>query len=666
MDGKSLDIAQDKLAQLKQILPEAFTEGKVDWEKLRLALGEQVSIQDECYVLNWAGKSEAFRALQTPTTTTLAPARDESVDFDATENIFIEGENPAVLKILQKAYYGQIKMIYIDPPYNTGNDSFVYPDKFSESRDEYLKRIQARDADGQLLKEDMFRPNSKDSGHYHSNWLSMIYPRLFLARNLLRDDGEIFVSIDNNEVHNLRLLLNDIFGEENFVECITWNKRIPKNDAGIGNIHEYILLYVKNATLKHTFAMPKDGLDKVYELVRKLERKKIPIAEAEAKLKIFFSKQGFDRGITLYNSLNEQYEIWGKINVNWPNTKTNGPRYDVLHPITKKPVAVPDRGWRWKKETFDDLLDYENVIQQHDGSYICGQIWFAKDEKTQPSLVKYLRDVENLLLRSIISLKSSGGMEVEKIFDIQSIFSNPKPTQLIRTLIESCTKDDDIILDFFSGSGSTAHALFNAELFEGRKRKFILVQYPETLDPEKKEHKPGNDFCIANGLPPNISEIGKERIRRVIQAIKEENPMFAGQNADLGFKVYKLRPSNFKLWRGDGIENAAELVEQLDFLEDPVREGAREENLLTELLLKSGYPLTAPLQKREAGAAHYYLVGGKLAAALGALDENLIRDVIQQGVQQFICLDRSFAANDPLKTNARLQLEDAGIAFHSI
>jgi adenine-specific DNA-methyltransferase len=245
MDGKSVDVAQQKLEQLKQILPEAFSEGKLDLEKLRLAIGEDIAIQNERYVLNWAGKGDAFRALQTPTTATLAPAREESVNFDETENIFIEGENLEVLKVLQKAYYGKVKMIYIDPPYNTGSDSFVYPDKFSESREDYLKRIEAKDEEGFVLKEGQFRENSKDSGHYHSNWLSMMYPRLFLARNLLREDGVIFVSIDDNEVHNLRLLMNDIFGEENFVGTIVrgTGQTTGQDSNKLGSSFDYVLVF---------------------------------------------------------------------------------------------------------------------------------------------------------------------------------------------------------------------------------------------------------------------------------------------------------------------------------------------------------------------------------------------------------------------------------------
>ena len=254
MTGESLDIIQDQLEKLKQLFPEAITEGKIDWEKLQATLGKESAIGglNERYVLNWAGKTDAFKVLQQTTTATLKPVPEESINFETTENVFIEGENLEVLKVLQKAYYGKIKMICIDPPYNTGSDSFIYPDSFKESKENYQKRIGEKDEEGYLLKEGYFRKNSKDSGHYHSNWLSMMYPRLFLAKNLLRDDGVIFVHIDDNEVHNLRLIMNEIFGEENFVGSIIWQKRKGGgNDSSqLAIDHEYIVIYTKNILLQ--------------------------------------------------------------------------------------------------------------------------------------------------------------------------------------------------------------------------------------------------------------------------------------------------------------------------------------------------------------------------------------------------------------------------------
>src|SRR3972149_5608365 len=263
MDGKSFNITEEKLNKLKEIIPEAFTEGKIDWEKLKAALGEDVEFKNERYVLNWAGKSDAFRVLQSPTTATLVPCEEESVNFDTTENIFIEGENLEVLKVLQKSYFGKIKMIYIDPPYNTGNDSFIYPDKFSETKEEYLNRIGDKDEEGYMTKEGMFRKNSKENGQYHSNWLNMMYPRLYLARNLLRDDGVIFVSIDDNEVSNLRKVCDEIFGEENFVGIISWKNKYGAGakTKGFIEVHEYVFCYSKQKIIDIQAELTKEQID---------------------------------------------------------------------------------------------------------------------------------------------------------------------------------------------------------------------------------------------------------------------------------------------------------------------------------------------------------------------------------------------------------------------
>jgi adenine-specific DNA-methyltransferase len=462
MNGESLNILQDRLEKLKSDFPEIFTEGKIDIEKFKSTFTNDINFNNERYVLNWAGKSDAFKVLQIPTTATLKPQVDDSVNFDTTENIFIEGENLEVLKVLQKSYYGKVKCIIIDPPYNTGNDSFIYPDSFKENKEEYQKRIGEKDEEGYLMKEGIFRKNSKDSGHYHSNWLSMMYPRLFLAKNLLREDGVIFVHIDDNEVHNLRMIMNEIFGEENFIECINWNKRVPKNDKGIGSIHEYILVFVKDSSLKHEFLMGKEGIEEIDELLSKLKNKKTPIPEAEKEVRKLYNKKGYDRGITLYNSLDSDYRLWGKINMSWPNANTFGPRYEVKHPKTCNTVKIPDRGWRWKEESFNEAAKivegkYQSIVELHDGSFVCGRIWFDKDENTQPSSINYLDELDKLLLRSIISLKSDGGIEVENLFEGKSYFSYPKPTSLIKLLLNSIeTKQDDIILDFFAGSGTTA------------------------------------------------------------------------------------------------------------------------------------------------------------------------------------------------------------------
>ncbi|MCA6381748.1 MAG: site-specific DNA-methyltransferase [Cytophagales bacterium] len=679
MNGESLNIKEDNLNKLKSVLPEVFSEDKVDWEKLKAHLGDTIVIANERYTLNWAGKSDAFKALQQPTTATLKPAPEESIDFETTGNVFIEGENLEVLKVLQKSYYGKVKCIIIDPPYNTGSDSFIYPDSFKENKADYEKRIGDKDEDGYLMKEGYFRKNSKDSGHFHSNWLSMMYPRLFLAKNLMRDDGVIFIHIDSNEVQNLRLVMNEIFGEENFIECITWNKRVPKNDKGIGSIHEYVLIFVKNSIYKHEFTMQKNGLEEIDELLSKLKKKEIPLPEAEDEIQKLYNKKGYDRGITLYNSLNSDYRLWGKINMSWPNANTFGPRYEVKHPKSGKAVKVPDRGWRWKEDTFNTeakIVDgkYQSILELHDGTYMCGRIWFDKDENTQPSSINYLDELDTLLLRSIISLKSDGGIEVEKIFEGKSYFSYPKPTSLAKILINSIKlSDDDIVLDFFAGSGTNAHAVLDLNSEDGINRKFIMVQLPEPCAEDSEAFKAGFK---------TISSISQERIRRVIKSHVQENlkpkqlGIDLGQNAigsklskenkkgDLGLKVFKLSSSNFKIWRGNDITEE-NLATQLDAFTNPVKEGSETDNMFYELLLKAGYQLTDKVDKR---LLFYSVKDNELIIVFDKMAfENA--EIIVKAIpkpKKVITLDNLFAGNDQLKTNTVLQMKDAGIDFKTV
>ncbi|WP_203296433.1 site-specific DNA-methyltransferase [Luteirhabdus pelagi] len=653
MDGTSLTPQEIKLQQLKELLPEAFSEGKIDWEKLQLTLGRDIDLRNERYVLNWAGKSDAFRALQTPATQTLIPLKEESINFDETENIFIEGENLEVLKVLQRSYFNKVKMIYIDPPYNTGNDSFIYPDKFSETKEDYQKRVGDKDEDGYMTKEGLYHKNSKENGQYHSNWLNMMYPRLFLAKNLLKDDGVIFVSIDDHEVHNLKLLMNEIFGEENFIECITWNKRVPKNDKGIGNIHEYIFIYAKNSNLKHEFKMPKEGLDEINELRKKLKRKGVSISEAEKQIRKLYEKKGYDRGITLYNNLDKDYRLWGKINMSWPNSNTFGPTYEVLHPLTKKPVNIPDRGWRWKKDTFEEALDVDNIEILPNGSVLCGRIWFDKDENTQPSSVLYLDVVDSLLLRSILSLKSDGGIEVEKLFDGKSYFSYPKPTSIIKMLVNSISpvEDGEIILDFFAGSATSAHSVLKSNSENNYNRKFICVQLAEKTDKNSAAAKAGYK---------NLSDVAKERIKLSSQNIKEENPDYKG---DLGFKVLKLSDSNFKQWRQLDVKDEKALEKQLDMFVDPVSENAVIENMVYELLLKSGKDLNSKINHKD---SLYIINDNEMVLMLEQATEETVKTAINLKPIKVIALDRLFKGNDQLKTNTALQMKDAGIEFKTI
>lgn len=599
MDMQSPNLVNQNIEKLAELFPNCVTEsggGKaIDFDLLRQELSDAVvEGNKERYRLEWPGKKEAIVTANIPTTKTLRPVREDSVDFDNTENIYIEGDNLEVLKLLQESYLGKIKMIYIDPPYNTGKD-FVYKDNFAKDRQEELFESGQRDEYNQRLVV-----NPDIAGRYHSDWLTMMYPRLKLGRNLLTEDGVIFISISNYEVHNTRKICDEIFGERNFIECITWNKRVPKNDKGIGNIHEYILIYVRNCDLDHVFKMPKEGLDEIFELAEKFRKNKYSLNDAESELKKFYKKKGFDRGITLYNAFDKNYKIWGKINMSWPNANTFGPRYDVMHPILKKPVKVPERGWRWKIETFLNEVDYDNVIKLHDGSYVCGKIWFAKDLNTQPSSIKHLHEVDNMLLRSIISTKSNGGIETEILFQNKSIFSYPKPTSLLKSLIESFDLEDGIVLDFFSGSATSADAVLQSNSDLNRNLKYIMVQLPENLDESLKTADTNTKHTLQNAIdlldkmnkPHILTELGKERIRRAAKKLKEET----GANIDYGFRVYRLDESNMQdvYYKPQKYSQA-----NLDLFADNVKPDRTSDDLLAQVMLDWGLPLSLKIERLE-------------------------------------------------------------------
>jgi len=616
MDGKSLDTTEERLNKLKEILPDAFTEGKIDWEKLQATLGEDIEFKNERYVLNWAGKSDAFRVLQSPTTATLVPCKEESVGFDDTENIFIEGENLEVLKVLQKSYFGKIKMIYIDPPYNTGNDKFIYPDKFSESRDEYLSRIGDRDETGYMTREGLFRKNSKDSGHYHSNWLSMMYPRLFLARNLLREDGVIFVSIDDNEVHNLRLLMNEVFGEENFLGNIVWQKKYgPANDAkGISTTHEHVLCYSRNTEYWSPFLLPR----------------------SDDQLKAFQNPDNDQRGRWRASDLSAR-------------TYSENCDYPIVIPSGKTVYPPPSRSWIITKKRYTELVE-DN------------RIWFGVDGKGRPMQKKFISEVKEGITpqtwwdRTFAGDNKIARYELKNIFP-ENVFDTPKPSSLIKRAVEIGCKND-IILDFFAGSATTAHAILDLNKEDGGNRKFIMVQLPEKCDEKSEAFKAGYE---------TIAEIGKERICRVIKNIKEEKQTKLDVDGttgkqDLGFKVFKLQQSNFKIWRSD-VKTEEELFTQLTLHTDPVDENAKIESILYELLLKSGVPLTAKIEKKDG----YYLINkNEIALILKKIDESIIEAVISEKPKKFITLDRLFKNNDQLKTNTALQMKDVGIEFKAV
>lgn len=637
------DLTAQNIEKIGALFPNCVTEsvdenGKpkkaINFDLLRQMLSSDVVEGDEAYEFTWVGKKAAIVEANKPIRKTLRPCPKESKDWDTTENLYIEGDNLEVLKLLQESYLGKVKMIYIDPPYNTGND-FIYADNFMRSQEEENEQMGIYDED-----ENRLFKNTDTNGRFHSDWCSMIYSRLMLARNLLETDGVLYISIDDNEIDNLRKICDEIMGASCFVDCITWNKRVPKNDnRGIGNIHEYILVYTKNPHSARQFTMLKDGLDEVFEFIDGLKKKSVPIPEAEKELKQFYNKKRYDRGITLYCNLDANYEPWGKINMSWPNADTFGPRYDVLHPKTGKPTKVPDRGWRWNQDTLEAQLDYEHTSERYDGSFVCGGLWFAKDENTQPSSIKYLKDVSKMLLRSIISLKSDGGIEIEKIFDGKSYFSYPKPVSLLRLLIGAIEEKNGVFMDFFSGSGTTAQALMQLNAEDGGKRKFIMVQLPELCDEKSEAYKAGHR---------SICEIGKERIRRSGEKIKADSPLTTA-GLDVGFRVLKLADSNMK----DVYYAANELDQQsLADMVSNIKEDRTALDLFFGCLLDWGLPLSMPYRSEEIDGCtvHTYNDGDLIACFDKNIPESVVKEIAKRKPLRAVFRDAGFA-DSPAKIN---------------
>ncbi len=711
MNGKSLDTKEDVIKKLRTIAPQVFNEDKIDWEKLKSTFGDDINFADERYVLNWAGKSDAFRAIQTQTTATLIPDKEESVNFDETGNLFIEGENLEVLKVLQKAYYGKIKMIYIDPPYNTGND-FIYNDKFAEKRDEYLLRSGEKDEEGLLTNENLYRKNSKESGHYHSNWLTMMYPRLFLARNLLRDDGVIFISIGQDEIHNLILIMNEIFGEENHIGNFV---RLMKTGGNKGTFFspntEYIVIYAKHINELNGFRddLPESLIKKVYTQIEDKGPKK-----GEKYRIMGLYQAGLD--------VRPNQRYWIKC----PDCSY------VIPPGSSIPLKIKDGNkttphngdgvWRWTYETFVNEMNKNNILFKKTKT---SSLINEKGEKSIWNIYTkiWLKDrlKEGRIPTDFIT-KFENRHSSQEMKELDIPFDFAKPQKLIKYLLKiSQLKNNDIILDFFSGSSSTAHAVLdlNKEDASTRlcsamaqqagsaqvygSRKFIMVQLPEKTDEKSEAYKAGFE---------TIADIGKERIRRVIKKIqsepridtnkheKEQPDIFKNEDKisdnssksvfskqDLGFKVFKLHESNFKIWRGDKFETEQELEKQLETFVNPVKEGSTEENMLYELLLKSGIDLNCKIEKiplslvtperckggrgvdpdlSEDGVCYYLINENELIIALSKINEEIIKNIIEAKPQKVITLDKLFEGNDKLKTNTILQMKDAGIEFKAV
>ncbi|WP_428235173.1 site-specific DNA-methyltransferase [Gracilimonas sp.] len=655
LDLRSMDITDEKKQQLKQLFPEVFREDKVDFDHLKRVLGEWVDPGKERFGLQWPGKAECMKTIQQPSIATLRPDREESVNFDETEHLFIEGDNLEVLKLLQKSYFGKVKMIYIDPPYNTGNE-FIYPDNYTESLDTYLKYTGQKDAEGN------WQSTNKDTeGRFHSKWLNMMYPRLFLAKNLLKDEGAIFVSIADHEFDNLKSILQDIFGEENFIGTIVWKNATDNNPTQIAIEHEYVLVFAKN----------KSSIESAWK--NKVSDVKQVLIEKGDEL---ISKH------TDLDKLQEEYSKWFKRNRSqlWPldrykyidfdgiyigsqsvhNPGKEGYRYDVIHPITKKPCKQPLMGYRFPESTMENLLKEDKII-------------FGEDETKIIELKVYAKEYQEKL-SSVIELDSrSGSYDLKNVFpDSKRLFNNPKPVKFLSSFIPFVLSNDDIILDYFAGSCSTAHTVLDLNKTDGGNRKFICVQLPEIVDAKSEARKAGFE---------SIADIGKERIRRVIKQIEEnqkkDKQLELGEEGekkneqDLGFKVFKLTPSNFKVWEAPGVDIEPEkLKEQLDAFSDHLNPENEKESILFELIIKSGFPLTANIEKIELEGKNVFIVeDGKLMICLAEdLSFEVLDAISEKEPQRVICLDNGFIGDDAdaLKTNAVQLFKSKEIEFRTV
>ncbi|MCF7971026.1 MAG: site-specific DNA-methyltransferase [Methylococcaceae bacterium] len=647
IDDKSLDISATKIEQLRQLFPEAVSEGKVDFQRLRHVLGDdEVVFHREHYELNWAGKSEARAEIQKQTSATLIPD-SEGIDAEDCGNIFIEGENLEVLHVLQRSYFGKVKMIYIDPPYNTGNDSFVYPDDYTERQSEYKKRTGITDENGLLNKQDLWKKNVKESGHFHSVWLSMMYPRLYLARNLLREDGVIFISIDDNEQANLRQLMDEIFGADNFVGCIVWKNVTDNNPTNISTEHEYLLVFAKNKERLDSVwkSNLSDSKEKLNDIWKELSAKHTKLDELQAEYSLWFKQNKTFLGkLDRYKYIDFDGVYTGSQSVHNPGRE--GYRYDIIHPTSGKPCKQPLMGYRFPQETMKRLLHEQKIL-------------FGDDENKIIELKVYAAEFKDKL-SSLIDLDGRiGAYDLRDLFhEAVKVFNNPKPVNFLESIFSYILNSEDTIFDFFAGSGTTAHATLTLNEQDGGNRQFICVQMPEVLDEKSEAYKAGYR---------NIADICKARISKVInklQAERDSNPENTAQQP-LGFKSFKIAPSNFKQWRDD--TDVTNLLEQLDLHRFSEQDDSNNENRLIELLLKSGRPLTAKVETHLIdGQTLYNVESGEVLMFFDIYNPAVKAYILNLKPKKVVCLDRVFHNNDEALSNFKLNLKDSGIELQII
>jgi adenine-specific DNA-methyltransferase len=636
LELRSLDPAEARRAEIARLFPEAHTEGgKIDFDQLKRALGEAIDGGRERYGLVWPGKADCFRTIQAPSIATLRPAPEESVNFDTTKNLIIEGDNLEVLKLLQKSYLGKIKMIYIDPPYNTGND-FIYPDNFSENLQTYLEYTGQIDSEGRK-----FGTNTEAEGRYHSKWLNMMYPRLYLARNLLKDDGCIFISIDDVELSGLRFVCDEIFGSEHFCGLVSRSTgtRMGEGSATLSSELDYILIYSKTDEVEFAgLPMTEDDLS-IYDqhdergqyLIRSLRRTGGE-NRREDRPSMFYPVRAPD-GTEIFPIAPAGYES------RWVCSSATYQR------------LVGEGLIEWKKMRSDGVERWQ-VYQKH----------YVGSATKQPS---------NLWADEEGNKKAT--RDLNALFDGLKVFDHPKPLGLVQRMatLSTAPSGGDIILDFFAGSGTTGHAVWLQNLVDQGDRCFIMVQLPERLDVAIKAHQVAADVCEKIGVAKTVAELTKERMRRAFSNIEAERKQRLGIGEIVeatGFRVFKLAESNFKTWDADAAADAGKLERQLEMHVDHLRGSRTAPDFLYEILLKSGFPLTAKVDQVKLGGQDVFSVAG--GALLICLERKLtletIRAMAHQKPERAVCLDDGFAGNDQLKTNAVQTFKSKGIVFRTV
>lgn len=630
MDLQSIDIAAEKREELKRSLkgafPEVFAEGKVDFDQLKRVLGDWVDPSKERFGLNWPGKAECMKIVQQSSVAALKPAASESVDFEGSENLFIEGDNLEVLKLLQKAYFGKVKLVFIDPPYNTGNE-FIYPDKYSETLDTYLAYSGQVDDQGKR-----FSTNTELAGRYHSRWLSMIYPRLYLARNLLTEDGSIFITIDDNEAANLQKVCDEIFGEENFRALISWQKKysVSNNFKGIASIRDFVLVYSKSDRFQN-------GL----------------LPRTQESIDRYINPDDDERGPW------KPVDYWNVASVeDRPNLV-----YPITNPHTGKVINPSVKAWKFAREVHATHVE-EN------------RIWWGKNGTNEvPALKLFLSDVKDGLIPHNWWPHEEAGhtdkakKQLDELFGGVAPFDTPKPVQLLRKILQVANVgSDDIVLDFFAGSCATGHAVMENNEELGWNTKFVMVQLPEPTDAESQAFKSGYK---------NIAQIGRERLKRagakLVEARKSELEFRPNHSTDVGFRAFKLSRSNFALWESDP-EHFDEGGSQLQMHVDHLAADSSDEAILFELLTKAGFKPTTKIERVQMAAKTVFSV--EEGTLLICLDKDITPELIDALAEadplQVICLDEGFKGNDQLKTNAvqtfkaRAQAEESEIVFKTV